>query len=314
MKNNYLTNELEFIFDEFNKMNLKGNIKSITEISYEDGDIFSKPYERKTFISFNTKGEIIELMHLVSDDIQDKYSLTYDSKGNLIEKVEYFSYSNKTSKVIYDYNNNGFPTRKVDYDSDNNIISTIFYLCDENGNIMEEKHLDILNDTISKIVYKYDANFNIVEKFDPKSTSKNEFTYDEHSLLIEEKYLVNNEVKGLRTMEFDSYGDYTKKSFEFYSDGEKYMCAFGGYNRKGQLLRDFAGNDYNYNDRGDVESVETFVNGHYRTDYNYEYDDYNWLKMNSFNYEIAPSYAENNEQYYINKSEYLVATRKIEYH
>jgi len=313
MKNNYLAIELGCIFDEFNKMNLRGNIKSISEIRYKDGDIVSKPHERKTMMSFNSRGEIIELVHFVGDDIQNKYSLTYDSKGNLLEKVEFFSYSNKTSKVIYDYNNKGFPTIKLEYDNDNKPIGAIFYSCDENGNILEEKHLDILNDTISKIVYKYDSKFNIVERYDDKCKSKHEFTYNEHNQLIAEKFWVDNEVKGLITTEFDPNGDYTKKSFGFDSNGEKFRCAFGRYNSLGQRMWDFEGNNYYYNDRGDVESVETFVDGHYKTGYNYQHDDCNWVEMKSTNQKIASSRG-NDEQYHINKSEYLVATRKIEYY
>jgi len=197
-------------------LNLKGQIKSLTEIQFNNdtnklGEIQNKCSSKHIYL-FNESGYLIKdtLYNLNKTDgssIEKRINI-YDGRGNQIEGYEYYAENNGAIKEIYKYDDKGHQIEKDSYDSDSNFMSKETYKYDNRGNQIEWNYFDIDGSLFNKDTYKYNDKRNKIEMdwiSKGKLYLKYTFKYDDKENLIEvDTYKPDG---SLRTKEISKYDE-----------------------------------------------------------------------------------------------------------
>ena len=161
--------------NDLQRENLKGNVKSVKEVSYEAVDKFGKI----------TKGKKDWAWY----DSKSNSNIKFDKKGNLIEYSDFSSEGELYSKHISTYDDNGKFIEEIKYDKDGKKVFITKIKEVENGNAREYKRYDLEGNLILKGISKYDDNHNLIEssryKADGSLDSKIIYKYDENDNKIE---------------------------------------------------------------------------------------------------------------------------------
>ena len=106
---------------------LYGNVESITITRYELADKFGEIVKKSTLdkasSKFNSKGDVIELLEYNSDgSLSYKWLYKYDSQGKMIENASYMSSREPSEeKTLYKYNAQGKTAEEAYYKSDGSL-------------------------------------------------------------------------------------------------------------------------------------------------------------------------------------------------
>jgi YD repeat-containing protein len=261
---------------DWTKMDLKGKVKSINEISY----ITDSVKQNVTTSVFNENGYLIE-ESTSSGRGTNKFTYKYDDKGLLIEAPEKqnggtytYKYNDKgyliedvllikgTIKILgmkeldkvykstYSYDEKGYCIEKKFYTSDKSRFEetgTIAFKYDDKGHMIEKNEYKPNGHTIQTITYKYDDKGRQTEWNELKSNGslKSTFTYkyDDKGNLIEEpnsdgwKYLYTLDEKGNK-IEINTYNQNGKLIWKhlYKYDNNRDLIEKKTYKPNGSLL------------------------------------------------------------------------------
>jgi len=201
-------------------MNLKGNVKSITERRFnaeeKKGKIVKeekvKSYNSLTALYFDKEGNIIEKIYYgQGSSIKLKTVYIYDEAGKLIESEGGYK-SGRTEKSIYKTDEKGNVIEENIF-LDSSLVSISYKTYDECGNMIKEKTLKADGTQESHIVYTYDKKRNIIEyKFlttDGRNVSST-YRYE---------YKFDSKENWVWRLKYDSYGEpylITEREIEYY--------------------------------------------------------------------------------------------------
>ena len=287
--------------NDLTKMELKGKVKSLREITFEVEDKFGQIKKVKSVNDveyfFDLKGNIIKEQKYNQKGVPDFIIKSeFDSKANRIKSKTIMINNFLSSKTIYGYDETNKLIHEKEYDSNGDINSKTLY--------------SYSNDKLSEIVkYNYnkeDRKFEIWDKttyeynqyglmsqeiyetfFLKQSIDKTDYLYNDKGKLIEKNY-INGSLR-----EFDTKSQYV-------------------YNEKEELieLRMYGNNEpwiekYSYNQGNLIELlIEKYKNAKLNETIlkNYSFDkNGNWINSKSFKNDIPIYLRERNIQYYVNK-------------
>jgi hypothetical protein len=278
------------------KYNLKGNVESLSEFTYEAISKFGEiekgkkvqdnvDYDGDKQFRFNKRGNLIENSEYQSDqnftykyfyDNQDrliefisfidnmKYVITkyFYQKGNLIEKSNYASNGILHSRIKYKLDENGCPVIEFEYMSDGILYKYKRYLYDNNKKLIEE-----ISYNSSGIL---EAKYNIV--------------YDKDGFMIEENtYIPDNLLLTTTNKKYFNKGK-TIETKMFTPANKNPIRIIEQYNEKGNLNKKLK-----YGPDGILSN---------NISYQYEYDKVgNWIKRITF-VNTLPSHVKEREIIY----------------
>ncbi|WP_143569722.1 hypothetical protein [Tenacibaculum agarivorans] len=204
--------------------NLKGQVKSFTELSYEI--IEEKKQEnhyQKIIKNYDRKGKIINEFLYKFDGAGNKFIPEYNEEG---QKTQMYCYVNNSDRLLYKwiyfYDEKGNKTKDEIYNSSDKLTLERFFKYDEKGNKIErtEKYAYNPKEAVSKRTFEYDASgknirINTYDPFGKNLTSYYEFVYDTKGNKIEENIHEPNgklSSKWVYTYKFDDKGNWIKKT------------------------------------------------------------------------------------------------------
>lgn len=212
------------------EQNLNGNVRSLTEVTYEAIERFG----------------IIEKGGRLEDFRYINYQLEFDEKGNLTERRGYNQDESLSFKTNYKYNDKGYKTELSVYNPDGSLRYKTIFKTDELGKIIEEYGYDSEGSLERVEKHEYNDNGKIIEtksykpdgtlftqmthKYDEKGNTierclrlpnleeydiKNVYKHDDKGNVIEENlFHASNNISSKKTTyeyEFDQSGNYIKK-------------------------------------------------------------------------------------------------------
>ena len=208
------------INNSLNSMNMKGNVKSITERRFnaeeKEGEIVKgkkvKSYNALTALYFDEEGNIIEKIHYgQGSSIKLKTAYIYDEAGKLIESDGEYE-NGRTEKSTYKTDEKGNIIEENSF-LDSSLVSISYKTYDEYGNMIKEKTLKADGTQESHIVYTYDKKRNIIEQIFLTIDGRNV------SSTYRYEYKFDNEENWVWQLESDSYGKpylITEREIEYY--------------------------------------------------------------------------------------------------
>ena len=175
------------------ELNLRGRVKSLTEIEYkvlpnygkiQEGDIIYK-----YIYFFNENGNLIETNSYDPDgNLDGKYIYAYDNKkGNKTEMTSYNPDGSSDEKCTYKYDGLGNLIQEIWYGPDDKISKKYIYKYDDKGNEISMNRYDSHDSLICKDSYKNDDkgekiewnHYNLSPPTDGSLSKKVIFKYDE---------------------------------------------------------------------------------------------------------------------------------------
>lgn len=218
--------------NDLSDMNLKGDIKSIKEYSFEAVEIAGelRNGRRKTestssfdyfdkVILFNNDGNIMEEERYRSDDkLVGKQDYKYNAEGKKVEVNRYNMDGVLNLKVVYKYDNKGKMTEESKYNANGSLFLTTSNKFDTDQNMIEESAMTSTGGLFSRSTYDYDDNKNIIEAnfydFNGELERKKTYIYNDRGDVVEENnHLPDGSPAGKRTYtyEYDSLDNWTRK-------------------------------------------------------------------------------------------------------
>lgn len=235
-------------------LNLKGEIKSVREISYK--------IEKKT----NSELEEVEEIRWVHESLQ-----LFNKQGNSTGLLFFDIYGNLTELSVSIYDSLHFRTDNRSFDSEFKLESSSKYIYDEQDNLIEHVDYNLLGKEIYKKKYNYDDSGNRIKEYFLKNDStmlritKNKFD------------LVGNKVESFH---YDSKGYLERKTKTDYDEFGN-ITMYRKYDSKLVLelkivyVLDKFGNNLETRYYGKDGSLKECV----KSAYNYD-DNNNWILMN----------------------------------
>ncbi|MBE9488430.1 MAG: hypothetical protein IMY73_04520 [Bacteroidetes bacterium] len=295
---------------DIQKLNLKGNIKSVVEIKYfakkKRGKIFKGNISNKVVsYKFNRHKylkEAISYKHKNSE--YKKQIFEYDDNDNIIQQANYssdsllsyikiYAYDKKTNR--YDKDNNRLSD--LTYNSEGFLCGKIVYKYDDDDNCIEEKKY-LFNDSLDyKIVNSYGSDHILEQSLYSNNVDltyfANSYKYDENNYLIEKYkqsgfyifserlFLKYDKNYNLISKELYTYDNYLKKRDFFMYDKNNNKIRYINYNSTSDVKSIFI---YNYDKNNNLESeISTYSNGHLKSKNEYIYDDNNnWIEKREY--------------------------------
>ena len=208
------------IKNSLDSMNLKGNVKNITERRFnpeEKEDKIVKGEKVKSYnalkaLYFDEEGNIIEEIYYgQGSSIKLKTAYIYDEAGKLIESEDEYE-SGTTGKSIYKTDEKGNIIEEKAF-LDSSLFSILYKTYDEYGNMIKEKTLKADSTQRSHIVYTYDKKRNIIEQIFLTTDGRNV------SFKWRYEYKFDNKKNWVWRLKYDSYDEpylITEREIEYY--------------------------------------------------------------------------------------------------
>lgn len=201
---------------DWEKNNLKGEVKSFKEITYEAIEMLGEIkkgiprgyiYDANKFSIFNKNGSIIE-----SNIGSMKWTFKYDDKGNEVESNIYDYDGKLSNKLIYKYDESGDKIELNSYNSDGRLYARTINKYDAKGNKIESNLYDSVGKQTSKDVFQYNDRRELIENksyyFADNILSKDVFKYNDKGNLIEENnYMSDGTLFRSITLKYDENGN-----------------------------------------------------------------------------------------------------------
>lgn len=207
-------------FTSLKEMNVKGNVKKITEKSfytkYKNGMYQKDHLYSTTVFIFNEKGNLLDETKNETDSRTkqkktSKITYTYNDQGNLVE-INTSKDGNSAGKISYVYNDKGIKTGFTEFFSNGNISSKQDFKINEKGQKSEVIWFGPGgNGSGSKLIYRYDDKGNpfecITYTTEGKIYSRKYFTYEESGKLAEMKNFMDQKQLEHITYKYDQAGN-----------------------------------------------------------------------------------------------------------
>lgn len=270
---------------DLNHFKLKGNVKTIKEISYEANEKFGEVVKRKQTSyrieesHFNIYGNLIKIKTYSKEDIlinvtnyknrhtkiggksynekgvlESRWVRSYRKDGKYISGIGFDSNGNLLGEQINKYNDKGNLTEEIE--KGNNIIKTT-YKYDSNDNLIEEGYYKN-NKLLSKQISKYDKNNNELEwaKYNSDGTLNKKIMY---------KYdILGNKIE---RQEWGELGLFKEKNIYTYDLRGNKSTEISEY-KDGSFYKEI----FKYNENDKVIEKTGYPNGKMGTKWTYKYD------------------------------------------
>ena len=224
------------------KMNLKGKVKVLTEITYggieKDGQVAKKGLVGIIRRSFNSQGFVILLEcfeSLSMDTLTHVAKYQYNQKGQLLEMS---SGVEGTEKTTYSYNERGDRTleRKEDPTREKPLDKEYHYEYTPEG----KKEIVLL--AVAKNTYYYDQKNRLVkeEHYDTEEgmySYREVNTYNEEDFLIKKVSVMGDTPEVTTTYTYDKYGNLTTSVSKSTDGGSKEVYKYQ-YDNRGNILKE----------------------------------------------------------------------------
>ncbi len=313
--------------NDLESLNLKGNVKSVKETSYEAIEELSEIIKGKrgamvlgvpldSYITFNSEGNITEHNKFYSDgSLGFRETFKYD--GNTTEKT-YLNISQGyiTKEVcIYDDKRNLIERKNISDNEVINFVNKYKHNYDNQGNITHTYFEGYLSDS-----YKYNSKGKLIENFCFNSTggivSKITCKYYDNGNYLEREELSYSDDSVIYSQKTEKYGINGKMSMyiQTYKGKLDYKIKYR-YNEKGSIVerleyrldQENGSNEeflalnekYKYDSRNNlIEKVTTYADSSNGTE-KFKYDkNGNWVEKISFSADIPEYIVERNIVYY----------------
>jgi YD repeat-containing protein len=198
---------------DWEKMNLKGKIKSIVQIEYQIGE--DTEDESRMIYSFNTGGYLTnELSEDRMGNLIYKKTYAYDKQKRISSETEVDNLVGVTINTTNKYNAAG-KLEKVTVKVKKDVIKTYIYTYGSDGNISNIKLLKPAGLITENFARKYDANGNLTEEIHTEGNEykKLVYRYDEHNrLTAKEEYNKSDRMRYKTEYEYDPSGNVSRES------------------------------------------------------------------------------------------------------
>lgn len=303
---------------DIEKLDLKGNIKSIKSIQYLANEKFGEIVKEKVTwdkyanynILFNKAGNQIEYSEYSYDNLEAKTIFKYDEKGNITEQNEYSSNGNLQEKLKLKTDDEGNPIMCDIYKSDGKLKNKIIWVRIKKK-IKEYQKSDSIGKLVSKFINTYDKD-NLIESIEygleGRLEKKYFFKYDSNGNQIEIQVLNSDEnLIKLETSVFDKNNNLVENNI-YDSNGTLKNKHSYKYDIQNNLI-EHTNNDidvgtftYKYNEKEDLYEQVNFnlkKEKTYDLKRTYKYDSFgNWTEMIEFNGIIPKTITEREIVYY----------------
>ena len=217
-----------------------------------------------------------------------RYTMTFNTMGNLVEKVFYESDGTINWKIVFNYDAKGMKTHKNTLKGDGSLSEKEVYSYDSNGAMVKKEVYGSDGSFSEKEIYSYDSNGAMVKKeiyrSDNSISEKEVYIYDSQNRLTKrEIYSGHDVLYETINYEYDSKSKLIKKTPFLTDEGN---MIFGPYApaqiRASQLNINLSNREYlySYDSKGNV-TKETDRSGNTvlsETVYAYKYDSKkNWI-------------------------------------
>lgn len=207
--------------NDLQKENLKGKVKSITEIEYypiEQGEKIIKgntTSSGKIITFYNLKGNRIEKkQYNLGNDVILKFSYHYDNK-ELLTKWEVYDVDEELNKnkLIHQYTykyDNDFLVETIWYNTNEDKSQKWVYKNNKKGQQIEEKICDIQGECSWTSTFEYDNKGNFIQKDSYKEEVLYErkiIKYDDNNNILEKKqyYIVDENLNTKYSYKYTKY-------------------------------------------------------------------------------------------------------------
>ena len=194
--------------NDWDKMNLKGKVKSVIEIEYKIEED-TEDESRLKYI-FNSKGyKTSEVAEDRQGNLIYRKAFAYDKAGRLTSETETDNLINSVIVRTYKYNSSG-KIDKITATAGKETFQTLVHSYDNDGNISNIKLQKKKGMTDENFAYKCDANGNIIEEIQTEGSDykKLVYLYDEQQrLTAKEEYNKNDRLRYKTSYELDSFGN-----------------------------------------------------------------------------------------------------------
>lgn len=219
---------------------LNGEVKMISELNYKAIEKFGSPVKEnldtKWTYTFDEKGNEIEQNKFnKSEELVKKTASNYDKNGNLIDKIEYKANGDLKRKYTYKHDVNENIIEVNEYNANNKLSLKDIYNYDEEGNEIEHYVYWSNGDLRIKWTSKYDEIGNKIESLEHSGSGtineRNAYMYDNNRNLVERNL-------------YDAYNVIENGSVSYGGEILEYKWIFK-YNTMGHLIEETI---YNSND------------------------------------------------------------------
>jgi hypothetical protein len=214
------------MMNDWQEMNLKGKVRSLTEIQYRIVKISGqsqKKYKGKQTLEFNENGRLSQKIDFDDDSrnsqVYDRKLYIYNGEERLIEIGGYGADSTLRMNCLFKYDNNGKVIEEDISGPDKHLDARYTFLYDKNGKKIEMNRFNMKTggNHDLKERYAYDLLGNLTEKKTEHASgnfgSRYKYTYDSTDRIVE------------------------KNGFDFYSDGHNYEYKINyRYDSQGNLI------------------------------------------------------------------------------
>jgi hypothetical protein len=250
--------------NDLDQLNLKGNIKSITETFSSKSKLFAVPNEGfkstldfrlNKIVKFNKHGNIIEEKHFSPDSLHSQnFSYNYNNNNKLVE-VQIMADFPMADRITYEYNESSKLVKEKYIGATTVCYSTKIYKYNSSGYISEQTSKGMNEIFESKLIYEYDSNRRIINKT----------WYDENNNIIQ-KYSYKYEDGVLKKMFYDST-ELHKSTENYEYDTYENVIDYKKFNSKNELTKHI---EYKYlydNQNNWIKKEVVQLNGLYYTVY-----------------------------------------------
>ena len=160
---------------------LNGPVKSLTEIDY------SKSGEYKTYISYNTEGNVYEQSSFNPDgSLIRKWEYSYNKLNQKISRYCYVLKDSLSGISRYKYNSKGKIIEEALFDAEAGLVSKLENRFDKNQNLIEQIFSTLKIKIQGSIIFKYDKRNKLIEELQSDSVqhknTKINYTYNKDGL------------------------------------------------------------------------------------------------------------------------------------
>ena len=274
----YGSKKSKFLYDD------QGNVSVIESANYDSKDKLQ--YWNRYTYSYDSKGNKLE------ESVYDKdgnlrliYTCAYDSKGNKLQEVKYDDDGEIRHKNSFKYDSRGNKIEKLRYIGED-LIEKFNYSFDSKGNLLEDSHYSYYESKKKMehiFSYKYDSRGNKIEEIEKKSSDYDD-DYNKKDPSLGDK----------KTYKYDSKGHLIESKEYYFSEimTSKRTCAYDAtgnkiketyYNKDGKITLktiftfDSRGNkleEAEYSEDGDLTISKYDANGNRIEEGYYSYDEY----------------------------------------
>ncbi|MBP3254166.1 MAG: hypothetical protein J6M30_06640 [Bacteroidales bacterium] len=209
--------------NELEQAGLKGNVKSLREITYQAVG------NNDTVV----KGDVV-----MAEDIKNYYA-EYNRSGNMQQLINYDNNNEQSSRWIFFYDADGKALGGNYYHADGTLLDSTYYVYDRRGNITEYYHYLADGKLKSKIFSDHDRRGNVVsERFitpDNITERTTKCKYSGNNLTEDQSYASDNRLVYFSRYEYDRENNLVKQTI-YNADSTVNSSGIYTYNKHSDMI------------------------------------------------------------------------------